>query len=331
MMLNFCTENAIPYKITGKLIVALNKNEEPALLEILRRGKENGLDGLKLIGHDEIKQYEPNAEGYKAIHVPQTGIIDYKEVCIKLAEILEAKGVELNMNEPVTGIKMNGLCEVTTSKGAYSASALAICAGLYTDRLTRKFNPKLNVRIIPFRGEYYKLVPKKSGIVNTLIYPVPDPAFPFLGVHLTKDIHGKVHAGPNAVLAMKREGYKKFSFNPADLADTLSWKGFYTITRKYWRTGFYEQYRSFSKSAFLKSLRKLVPSIEAKDLLPDESGVRAQVCDKNGKLIDDFLFEENEHVVSVLNAPSPAATSSLAIGETVAEKILGKLNRNSGN
>lgn len=325
MLLRFCDENNIPYKITGKLIVALNKNEEPALLEILRRGKENGLRDLKLISQNEIQDYEPNASGYKAIYVPQTGIIDYKNVSAKLAELLEMKGVELKTNEAVTGITTNSSCVIKTSKSSYSASALVICAGLHTDRLTRMFNPNLNVRIIPFRGEYYKLIPEKSGIVNTLIYPVPDPAFPFLGVHLTKDIYGKIHAGPNAVLALKREGYKKFSFSPGDIADILSWKGFYSITRKYWRTGFYEQYRSFSKGAFLKSLQQLVPGIEAKDLVKDESGVRAQVCDKNGKLIDDFLFDENERVVSVLNAPSPAATSSLAIGEVVAEKIMGKL------
>ncbi len=323
MLLEFCDSHNIEYEICGKLIVAKTPAEENILQNIYRRGIENGLENLSVISQNEIKDYEPNAVGYKAIYVPQTGIIDFKTVAEKYAEIITHSGGQIVFQQTVQDIKNSTKgVEVITQNATYFSSKLISCAGLYSDRIARLTNPDLKIRIIPFRGEYYKLRSEKSGMVKSLIYPVPDVRFPFLGVHFTKLIHGGVEVGPNAVLSFKREGYEKFSFDFKDFIETFTWPGFYKVIGKYWKMGIGEFYRSFSKKAFVKELKKLVPAVDENDLEKGGAGVRAQACDLTGGLIDDFYFAENENVIHVLNAPSPAATASLAIGDFIAKKIL---------
>ncbi len=281
------------------------------------------MENLKLLSEKELKEFEPHVNGIKGIHVPQTGIIDYAEVSRKLKEILINKGAEFKFNEEVTDIKLSDdKVEVITKGSLFSGGFAVSCAGLQSDRIAKMTNPDLPLRIIPFRGEYYKLKKEKEHLVKTLIYPVPDPAFPFLGVHFTNLINGGVEAGPNAVFAFKREGYSKFSFNFKDSFESLTWPGFLKVAKKYWRTGAGEFYRSFSKAAFVKALRRLIPEVDENDLAPGGAGVRAQACDKTGGLLDDFYFAENKRAVHVCNAPSPAATASLAIGDFIAGKIL---------
>ncbi len=323
MLLEFCDRHEIKYEICGKLIVAKNEKETESLLKIYDRGIKNGLDGLKLIDKSEIINYEPKATGVKAIYVPQTGIIDFKKVAAKYAEIIEQNGGEIKFGREV--IKINAgesEIEVITKTGSFVSKKLVSCAGLYSDRIARLTNSNLPVRIIPFRGEYYKVKESRRNIINGLIYPVPDIRFPFLGVHFTKQIDGGVEVGPNAVLAFKREGYSKMSFNPKDFFETFTWPGFYKVINKYWRMGIGEFYRSFNKNAFVKELQKFVPEISKNDLEKGGAGVRAQACDKSGGLIDDFYFIEDKNIIHVINAPSPAATASLAIGEFIAKKIL---------
>ncbi|NOX17188.1 MAG: L-2-hydroxyglutarate oxidase, partial [Chlorobi bacterium] len=297
------------------------------LNQLYERGKENGLENLKLLSEKELKEFEPHVNGIKGIHVPQTGIIDYTEVSQKLKEILIENGAEFKFNEEVTDIKLSDdKVEVITKGNSFSGGFIVSCAGLQSDRIAKMTNPDLPLRIIPFRGEYYKLTKEKERLVKTLIYPVPDPAFPFLGVHFTNLINGGVEAGPNAVFAFKREGYSKFSFDVKDAFESLTWPGFLKVAKKYWRTGAGEFYRSFSKGAFVKALRRLIPEVNEEDLAPGGAGVRAQACDKTGGLLDDFYFAENKRVIHVCNAPSPAATASLAIGNFIAEKIFESLN-----
>jgi L-2-hydroxyglutarate oxidase len=257
--------------------------------------------------------------GIAGIHVPQTGIVDYRVVAEKYAEVLQNQGGEVRLNEKVKDIRLGtNDVSVVTSKATYTAKLMVNCAGLYSDKIARLTSPNLNVKIIPFRGEYYKLKKEKEYLVKTLIYPVPEPNFPFLGVHFTTMIGGGVECGPNAVLAFAREGYKKSDVNLSELSETLMWPGFRKIVSKYWRTGIGEIYRSYSKAAFTKALQKLLPDIREEDLIVGGAGVRAQACDRTGGLLDDFLIVEDKQVINVCNAPSPAATSSLAIGETVA-------------
>lgn len=323
LLLDYCNVNEIPYDLCGKIIVAANKSEEEELTKIYNRGIENGLENLEIIEQDKIKEYEPYSTGTKAIYVPQTGIIDYSFVLEKFADTLKNQDCEIIFNSEVTDLKMkNDSIEVICGDKTYQSEFVISCAGLQSDRLAKKTKKNLDLRIIPFRGEYYKLRENKKHLVKTLIYPVPDPNFPFLGVHFTKKINGEVEAGPNAVLSFKREGYHKFSFSLKDSWDTFSWSGFHKVALSYWKTGLGEFYRSYNKSAFTKALKKLVPKIEAEDLIAGGAGVRAQACDSKGKLMDDFVFVKSERILHVINAPSPAATASLAIGEKITEIIL---------
>ncbi|MBK8549628.1 MAG: L-2-hydroxyglutarate oxidase [Ignavibacteria bacterium] len=323
MLLDFCNENDIRYDICGKIIVATEEKELEPLKVLYERGEANGLKGLENLSEKELIEYEPNVRGIKGIFVPQTGIVDYKIVSEKLSGLIRKKGVEIKFGEEVKDIKLSsGKVEIKTNKNNFNSGVLVSCAGLYSDKIALMLNDNIDFQIIPFRGEYYDLKPSAKGLIKNLIYPVPDPEFPFLGVHFTRRVDGTVEAGPNAVLAFKKEGYKKSDFNFNETRDTLTFKGFHKIALKYWKTGFYEMYRSLSKKEFVKSLQRLVPKITGEDLISGGSGVRAQACSKDGKLIDDFLFIENERVINVCNAPSPAATSSLSIGETIAEKVI---------
>lgn len=322
MMLDFCDENHIKYEICGKVIVATDESEIPSLENIYNRGIANGLEGLKILSADELTEKEPFVRGVKGIFVPQTGIIDYKVVASKLAEIIKFKGALIKYNEKVISIKSGKQIEIITDKNSYTSDKLISCSGLFSDRIARMTEQKVNARIIPFRGEYYKLSAAKKHLVKSLIYPVPDSNFPFLGVHFTRMIDGNVEAGPNAVFAFKREGYNKTDFNFIDTFESLSWRGFQKVAAKYWRVGVGEFYRSFSKSAFTKALQKLIPEIQENDLTTGGAGVRAQACDINGSLVDDFYILEKENIFHVLNSPSPAATASLSIGDFISDKVL---------
>lgn len=323
MLLDFCEQNEVKYELCGKVVVATSKNELAYLHQLLERGKKNGLDGLKLLSAQELKEYEPHVNGIEAIHVPQTGIIDYKEVSMKYASLLMGFNADIHLGEKVVNIrKERDQSTVVTTKGSYKTKLVVNCSGLYSDKVARFTEQRLNVKIIPFRGEYFELRKEKQDLVKNLIYPVPDPNFPFLGVHFTRMINGGIEAGPNAVFAFRREGYKKSNIHLGEMIESLAWPGFQKVAGKYWKTGFGEMYRSFSKAAFTKALQKLMPSVEAKDLVPGGAGVRAQACDRTGGLIDDFLILENKQAINVCNAPSPAATSSLSIGNTVSDLAL---------
>ncbi|WP_224998918.1 L-2-hydroxyglutarate oxidase [Cesiribacter sp. SM1] len=320
MLLEFSQQEQIPHELCGKIIVATSPKELPQLDMILQRGTQNGLQGLRKLQEQELKEHEPHVAGIAGILVPQAGIIDYKTVANKYAEKIREAGGEILLNQKVTGIRPNGKStRITTTTDEFETQLLINCAGLYSDKVAKMTGQKVDLQIVPFRGEYYEVKPEKQYLVKNLIYPVPDPNFPFLGVHFTRMIGGGIEAGPNAVLAFRREGYKKSHFHPGELFETLSWPGFRKVAGKYWRTGLGEYYRSFSKAAFTKALQKLMPEIREQDLMPGGAGVRAQACDRNGGLIDDFLILESKGVVNVCNAPSPAATSSLSIGLTVAE------------
>ncbi len=326
MLLKFCDENNIKYNLCGKVVVATNESEIDYLKTLFKRGIENGLENLKMLNEAELKEIEPNVKGIAGIHVPQTGIIDYKIVSEKMKEILISKGVEIKFNEEVIGIEKHNLNQIIKTKSnKYETDFIISCAGLQSDRVAEFTEKNLNVRIIPFRGEYYKLTNSAKNLVKTLIYPVPDPNFPFLGVHFTNLIDGGVEAGPNAVFSFKREGYFRTSFSLKDTFQSLVWIGFLKVAKKYWRMGLGEFYRSFSKKAFVKALQKLIPQITESDLIKGGAGVRAQACDKNGGLVDDFYLIERENIIHILNAPSPAATASLAIGDFIAEKVFKKM------
>ncbi len=323
MLIEFCDKNEIEYDLCGKVIVATNSEQLPALEKLYQRGIENGLDGIKRIDGDQLKEIEPHVNGKEGIFVPQTGIIDFTTVSLKYGEIIRTNGGTIQLGEKVKNISIASKgATIETDKATYNTKLVVNCAGLYSDKIARMTGQNIDVKIIPFRGEYYKIRKDKHHLVKNLIYPVPDPSFPFLGVHFTRMIDGGIEAGPNAVLAFAREGYKKLQINLPELSETLMWPGFQKVAAKYWRTGFGEMYRSFSKSAFTSALQQLIPEIQKSDLEPGGAGVRAQACDKNGGLIDDFLIYENEHAINVCNAPSPAATSSLSIGDTVSDLVL---------
>jgi L-2-hydroxyglutarate oxidase len=326
-LIEFCDRENIKYELCGKLIVATRPEELPILKNIYERGLENGLEKIKHLSAGEMKEYEPHATGLGAILVPYTGIIDYLEVSEKIAEIIQKKyGADIHFNSKVTAIrKFQGYSEIQTSDNVYATTQGINTAGLYSDEIAEMNMDRVDIRIIPFRGEYYEISKEKECLVKNLIYPVPDPNFPFLGVHYTRMIHGGVEAGPNAVFAFKKEGYKKSDLSFRDLGRSLSWKGYLKVMFKYWKMGLGEYYRSYNKNAFTRALQRLLPEIRKEDLLPGGSGVRAQACDRKGNLADDFLLVENEHVINVLNAPSPAATASLSIGQTLAEKALERL------
>lgn len=325
-MIAFCEQYDIPYDLCGKIVVATDEPEVVLMNNLLERGKQNGLEGMKVLGKEELSEYEPHVTGIAGIHVPQTGIVDYIKVSEQYAALIEQADGQILLGTKVLNITSNKTTSTVVTDGdTYEGKLVINCAGLYSDKIARLTQEKLNVKIIPFRGEYYKLTEDKEYLVKNLIYPVPDPNFPFLGVHFTRMARGGVEAGPNAVLAFQREGYKKSDINIGELAESLAWPGFQKVALKYWKTGFGEMYRSFSKSAFTKALQKLIPEIQESDLTTGGAGVRAQACDRNGGLIDDFLILETDQTINVLNAPSPAATSSLSIGETVGDMALRRI------
>ena len=323
MLLDFCKENNIPYELCGKVIVAVDESEFAALDTLYDRGIQNGLVGLKRLSEAEIKEYEPHARGLKGIFVPQTGIVNYRQLTDAIAAVLaNSTRVEILTATEVLGFEIKeDRVEVLTSNGTREAHKVVNCAGLQCDKIAALAGENLNVRIIPFRGEYYTINPKKAHLVKSLIYPVPDAQFPFLGVHFTRRITGEIEAGPNAVFAFKREGYSKTSFDFSDFWGSISWRGFQKVALKYWKMGMGEYYRSYSKAAFTRALQKLIPEIKAEDLVPAPAGVRAQAVDKQGNLLDDFYIQQSLHFIHILNAPSPAATSALSIGLTVSELL----------
>jgi len=324
MLLDFCEKEEIKYDLCGKIVVATRPEQISILDGLFERGKQNGLDGFKMLSAEQLKEYEPHVKGLKGFFVPQTGIIDYTDVCKKYLAKTQKLGGEIVFGEKVEGISTkNNVSVVKTSKNTYETKLVVNCAGLYSDKVGQMTDERANnLRITPFRGEYFEIKPEKQYLVKNLIYPVPDPNFPFLVVHFTRMIHGGVEAGPNAVLAFRREGYKKLDINFKELFETLAWPGFQKVAAKYWQTGLGEMYRSFSKAAFTKALQELIPEIQSEDLIPGGAGVRAQACDREGGLVDDFAIFENQQAINVCNAPSPAATSSLSIGQTVSELVL---------
>jgi len=320
-LLEFCDRNGIAYDLCGKVIVATEESELPRLEELYRRGTSNGVPGLQLIGPERLKEIEPHARGVRAIHSPATGIIDFVQVAEAYAKNVRASGGDILTSRTVKYISSSrNEMIVGTGREEFRGRFLINCGGLFSDRIaqmTAKPFARIDVQIIPFRGEYYKIAPEKNALIRGLIYPVPDPRFPFLGVHFTRSIHGYVEAGPNAVLAFAREGYRKTDFNPRDLWETLSFSGFRSVARRYWRMGLEEQYRSLSKRAFTRALQRLVPAIGIDDLQPGGAGVRAQAVAADGALLDDFVIRQTGNTIHVLNAPSPGATASLAIGENI--------------
>jgi len=321
-LVRFCQEHKVPYEICSKVIVATREDETSRLEELFARGQRNGLQGLRLLSGEQIREIEPHAAGIRGIHVPGTGIVDYAKVSEKYAEIITVRGGAIRLSHEVTGIRRHGATTIVeTTQGPIEAGLVINCAGLQSDRISRLTKTKLDLAIVPFRGEYYDLIPAKHQYVKGLIYPVPDPRFPFLGVHFTRRVGGGVEAGPNAVLALKREGYSKTSFRARDMFDYASFPGLWIMAAKYWRTSLGEYHRSWSKSAFVRALQRLMPELSADDLAPGGSGVRAQALDRHGKLLDDFHFAYTDGVLHVCNVPSPAATASLAIAAHIVDMI----------
>jgi L-2-hydroxyglutarate oxidase len=327
-LVELCQEHGIAHEICGKVIVATERGELERLDNLRRRGLENGLV-VEMLGPEGLKDLEPHATGLAALHVASTGIVDYAGVAEAFAGEVEERGGELRTGAAVEGIEetTDGV-RVHTPAGTFEACVLVNCAGLHSDRLATMSGLRADVKIVPFRGEYYELKPHKRYLVRNLIYPVPDPAFPFLGVHFTRTVDGTVEAGPNAVLGLAREAYKKTAFDLGDLAEVLTYPAFWRLAGRYWRTGAGEILRSLSKGAFVRGLKCLVPKVEKEDLVPAEAGVRAQALTRKGGLVDDFLIVEGKSSVHVLNAPSPAATASIPIGEHIAERVgrHGRLN-----
>ncbi|MEM1269016.1 MAG: L-2-hydroxyglutarate oxidase [Bacteroidota bacterium] len=315
MMEAFCEAEQIPFERCGKVIVATRPEELPALSRIFERGKANGVT-CEWINARRLREIEPHVAGIEAIHVPESGIVDYVAVCRRLAERIQEAGGDVRLSTRVLGLDHRASTTVVeTDRGAVEAETVFNCAGLYSDRVAHMSGIKPPAQIVPFRGEYFELTPEAEPVCRGLIYPVPDPSFPFLGVHFTKMVNGGVECGPNAVLAFRREGYEKTSFDPAELAETLTYGGFLRLAAKYWRTGLGEMWRSASKRAFVRALQRLVPDIRTHHLIAAPAGVRAQALRPDGTLVDDFLVQPAGRVVNVVNAPSPAATAALAIAE----------------
>jgi L-2-hydroxyglutarate oxidase len=322
-LLRFCQENGVPYDICGKLIVATKESELPQLEELYRRGNKNGLRGLRMLTAREILEFEPYATGIRGIRVSSTGIVSYGKVAEKYAELIVNRGGAIHLSHEVTALRrLSGISVVETTQNTFEAKLVINCAGLQTDRISRMANAKLDLTIVPFRGEYYEVIPAKHHCLKGLLYPVPDPQFPFLGVHFTRRIGGGIEAGPNAVLAMKREGYQKNSFDLGDVLEYTKLPGFWIMAAKNWRMSVGEYHRSWSKAAFVRALQRLMPDLEPEDLLPAASGVRAQALGIDGKLIDDFEFAHTDGMVHVCNVPSPAATASLAIAKHIVNTVI---------
>ncbi len=319
-LIRYCDEHGIAYDLCGKVIVATDESELPRLDELQRRGEANGVVGLEAIGPERLAELEPHAVGIRALHSPGTGIINYLAVAESYAADVRAMGGEILLSRRVERIKRVGPnVLVETSGGAIETRFLITCAGLYSDRVAALSGAPSDPRIVPFRGDYYILRPEKVDLVRSMIYPVPDPSFPFLGVHFTRQIEGGVWLGPNAVLAFAREGYSRLTINPSELLATLAFRGFHSLAQKYWRTGLSEMYRDFSQPAFLKALQRYMPELTEADLRPGPSGVRAQALSSDGKMVDDFVIHQDVNIMHVRNAPSPAATSSLAIADSIVD------------
>lgn len=317
----FCQEEGVPFERCGKVIVATSAMEVPRLRALEDRARANGVLCSRL-GKEALRDVEPAAAGVEALHIPGTGIVDYRAVCERLAERVRACGGEVITSAKVLGFEVAGSDRVVrTTRGDFRARWMVNCGGVYSDRLAAAAGAPLPGRIVPFRGEYYALQGRSVDLVRHLIYPVPDPEFPFLGVHFTRMIRGGAECGPNAVLALAREGYGKLQVSPRDLSETLSFEGFRKLARRHWRMAMGEIWRSFSKAAFVKALQRLVPEVRAADLAPAPAGIRAQAVTASGGLVDDFLFEDQPGFVHVLNAPSPAATAALRIGIAIAERL----------
>lgn len=324
-METFCQAENIPFDICGKVIVALNESELPALQRIYERGLANGVQ-CERIGPERLRELEPFVAGIEGLHVPETGIVDYRQVCERLGERVRERAGEVRTGARVTGMKhIPGGVVVQNTAGDVEARYVVNCAGLHCDRVTALSGQKLDAQIVPFRGEYFELKPAAQRLCRNLIYPVPDPKFPFLGVHFTRLIGGGVECGPNAVLAFGREGYKKTDINCRDLFQTLTYPGFLRMAAKHWRMGLGEMWRSWSKRAFVHALQRLVPAIQAEDLMAVPAGIRAQAVLRDGSLVDDFLILEADRVVNVVNAPSPAATASLNVGTLIVDRLAAQL------
>jgi len=321
----FCTTNNIPFDLCGKVVVATTPKEVPALESILERGQANGV-ACRRISQAELRELEPHCAGIEAIHVTETGIVNYREVSLKMAELIRAQGGEIHCSAKLHSVRRETTATILqTTAGDFAARCVVTCAGLHSDRIARLCGWQPKTRIVPFRGEYFELKPKAAHLCRNLIYPVPDPRFPFLGVHFTRMIGGGVECGPNAVLAGAREGYRKTDINFRDLYESLTFPGFRKLSFRYWGMGLGEMWRSCSKAAFVKALQRLIPEIKAADLVAAPAGVRAQAVTPEGTLVDDFVIETDDRMIHVLNAPSPAATASLNIGKTIVTEILPRL------
>ncbi|MBT4694201.1 MAG: L-2-hydroxyglutarate oxidase [Planctomycetaceae bacterium] len=321
MMESFCQEQEIPFDICGKVIVAVDEIEQQRLQAIYERGQAN-IVKCKLLDRDQLSEIEPHTAGIAAIHVPDAGIVNFRSVCQRLAEIVCERGGRIVTSSKVLNIRQNtSSVNVDTSKGDFTGAYLINCTGIYCDRIAQKTGHRSPAKNVPFRGEFYEIKPSAHHLCNHLIYPVPNPEFPFLGVHFTRMIDGRLECGPNAVLAFAREGYRKYDINVRDLLETCAYPGFLRLAAKHWRMGLQEMWRSFSKRAFVKALQRLVPAITTDDLIRGRSGVRAQALAPNGTLVDDFIILDSDRIINVCNAPSPAATSSLKIGETIVSRL----------
>lgn len=321
LMVEFCRAHDIPFELCGKLVVATAPSEIPALKALHERGVANGVQGLSMVGPERLRELEPHARGVQALHVRSTGIVDYTAVALAFAKIIASRGGTIRTLAQVRRLlRRDSAWVLETTAGEVRVKWLVTCGGLHADRLARMAGAPPDVRIAPFRGEYFELVPERRDLVKAMIYPVPDPGLPFLGVHFTRSITGSVHAGPNAVLALKREGYRKTSFNLPDTLELLGFPGFWRMAGTYWKVGAAELFRSIYKPAFVTSLQRLVPEVRAADLVPGKSGVRAQALDARGSLLDDFDIVSTRDALAVRNVPSPAATASIAIGQAIAER-----------
>ena len=321
-MKQFCQQHGVPFEECGKLVVATSPEEVPRLEQLHQRGMANGVLGLRMLGREQFREIEPHCDGINGLQVPTTGIVDYTMVAQKYAELIEKAGGELVFRAKVLGLREDGDHNIVeTSAGAFRAEYVINCAGLYSDTITRMAGVHTDLEIIPFRGEYYEVKPERRSLIRALIYPVPDPRFPFLGVHFTRRVNGSVEAGPNALLAFRREGYTGTSPDLDEAMQMLLFPGFRKMARRYWRMGLAEQYRSWVKTAFVKSLQKMVPELQESDLAPGGSGVRAQAVDSQGNLVDDFHFVHSKGMIHVCNVPSPAATASLEIGKEIVDLL----------